>query len=471
MRPTRLFVCVLFLAFCAHGFAAAAKKPNIVVFICDDLGLLDTQPYGSMEARTPNIAKLAAEGMRFTHCFVASPSCGPSRTAMLTGLMPARSGAEPNHRPKREAVASLPPVLRELGYEVAAFGKVAHGEDAKLHGFDLVEKNSGAKIVGDFLAKRDGAKPLCLFLGTRHPHVPWSGNDGYEAAKLTPPPTHVDTPETRAMRTQYLTDVSNADRWLGELLPLVRAGVKGDTLILFTSDHGAQWPFAKWNLYDAGTRVPFIAVWPGRLKPATTSDAMTQWIDLLPTFIELGGGKVPAGLDGQSFAAILRGEATTHRDRIFTTHSGDGGLMNVYPIRSLRTRDWKYILNILPGHQHHSHISRAQGRDGLTYWNSWLAAAEKDPVAAAKVKRHVQRPAEELYDLAADPFEQHNLAAEPKHSARLASMRAEVEAWMKTQGDRKTVFGTPLPLGEPATQISPGGAQRRLNNSPQLDKP
>lgn len=262
------------------------------------------------------------------------------------------------------------------------------------------------------------------------------------------------------MRTQYLTDVSNADRWLGELLPLVRAGVKGDTLILFTSDHGAQWPFAKWNLYDAGIRVPLIAVWPGRLKPATTNDAMIQWTDLLPTFIELGGGKAPAGLDGKSFASLLRGEARTHRDRIFSTHSGDGGRMNVYPIRSLRTRDWKYILNLLPGHQHHSHISRAEGKDGLIYWNSWLAAAEKDPAAAAKVKRHIQRPAEELYDLKSDPQEQRNLAVDPQHAVRLASMRAELEAWMKARGDQKTVFGTPLLLGEPATPIAPGRAPR-----------
>src|SRR5262245_18259057 len=99
----------------------AAERPNFVVYICDDLGFLDTQPYGSTEAQTPNIAKLASEGLRFTHCFVASPSCGPSRTALLTGLMPARNGAEPNHTPKREGIASLPPVLHALGYEVAAF--------------------------------------------------------------------------------------------------------------------------------------------------------------------------------------------------------------------------------------------------------------------------------------------------------------------------------------------------------------
>ena len=436
------------------AFAGAAPPPNFIVFICDDLGYLDSQPYGSPDIRTPHLARLAAEGTRFTHCFVASPSCGPSRTALLTGLLPARNGAEPNHTPKRPDIASLPPVLSALGYEVAAFGKVAHNNDAPLHGFAKIEKDSSAASVRKFLAAREATKPLCLFLGTRHPHVPWGENEGYDAAGISLPPTHYDTPETRAMRTRYASDVTRADAWLGELLPLVRSEVKGESLILFTSDHGAQWPFAKWNLYDAGIRVPCIAVWPGKLPPGSTSDAMIQWPDLLPTFIELGGGKVPDGLDGKSFAAMLRGEATTHRDRIFTTHSGDGR-MNVYPIRSLRTREWKYILNLHPEYQHHSHISRAGEKDGLGYWQSWEAAAANDPAAAAIVRRFRERPREELYHLTTDPYEQENLAGDPQHAARIAAMRAELEAWMQQQGDQQTVFGPPVLIGQPAPPFPP----------------
>ncbi|MDZ4688346.1 MAG: sulfatase [Planctomycetaceae bacterium] len=445
----------LFVACLMPTILSAAERPNIVVFICDDLGAEDTQPYGSTEARTPHLVQLASEGTRFTHCFVASPSCGPSRTALLTGLMPARNGAEPNHTPKRAGVASLPPVLHALGYEVAAFGKVAHGNHAPLHGFDVFHADSSAERVGTFLRERDAKKPLCLFLGTRHPHVPWSANDGYDSTKVTPPPMHVDTSETRAMRTQYLTDVTNADRWLGELRPLVREHVAGETLTIFTSDHGAQWPFGKWNLYDAGIRIPLIAVWPGRIKPNTTNPAMVQWVDLLPTFIDLAGGQVPEGLDGRSFAAVLKGATTDHRDRIFTTHSGDGYRMNVYPIRSVRTRDWKYIRNLHPEFQHHSHISRAAGKDGLIYWTSWLRATEQTLEATAIVMRHMQRPREELYDLIADSFELHNLAPVTAHADRLTAMRAELDGWMTSQGDQQTVFGKPTLLGEPALPLTP----------------
>ena len=118
----------------------ATGKPNFVVFIADDHSMLDSEAYGANDIRTPNMKRLAAEGMKFTHAFVASPACGPSRTALLTGLWSARNGAEPNHKPKRPGVASLPPVLHELGYQVAAIGKVAHNVYAKDHGFDFIEE-------------------------------------------------------------------------------------------------------------------------------------------------------------------------------------------------------------------------------------------------------------------------------------------------------------------------------------------
>ncbi|MGB8166465.1 MAG: sulfatase [Chthoniobacteraceae bacterium] len=443
--------------------ASFAALPNIVVFISDDHSQLDSQAYGSTEVRTPNMAKLAEDGLRFTHVFVASPACGPSRTALLTGLWPARNGAEPNHKAKNPDVPSLPTVLRGLGYEVAVIGKVAHNNWAKFYDFDsAVGPNVGISDsagVAKFLNERDPAKPLCLFVGSRHPHVPWSAETTYDPAQVKIPPTHLDTALTREARASYLTDITKSDTLLGEVRALTREKVRGDTLFVYTADHGGQWPFGKWNLYDGGIRIPLIMEWPGKLKPATTSDAMICWPDLLPTFIELAGGEVPAGIDGKSFAPILRGTATTHRDRVFSTHSGDGDF-NVYPIRSVRTPDWKYIRNLHPEFQHQSHITRSTGPSGLVYWRTWLAAAEKDPAAAATVQRFTTRPAEELYDMNADPFELHNLAADPQQASRLAAMSADLTAWMKSQGDQETVFGTPLLQGEPVTLIDQAAAKK-----------
>jgi arylsulfatase A-like enzyme len=222
------------------------------------------------------------------------------------------------------------------------------------------------------------------------------------------------------------------------------------TLFVYTSDHGAQWPFGKWNLYDAGIRIPFIAAWPGHLQPASTSDAMICWPDLLPTFIDLGGGSVPEGIDGKSFANVLRGTSTTHREKIFTTHSGDGR-MNVDPPRATRTADWTLILNLHPEFAHPTHIDKALARDGGRYWISWFERAKSDSATAALVRRYHERPSVERYDLRSDPFEQRNLGALPAHAGRASELRAQLTAWMKAQDDQETLCNEPRLLADPAS--------------------
>lgn len=443
MRHTSLVLAACLLT--APG-VNADTQPNLVVLLSDDHGQLDSEPYGARDVRTPNLKRFAAAGCTFTHAFTASPSCAPSRAALLTGLMPARNGAEANHTRPGNDIRKLPAYLKELGYETAAFGKVAHYKHAPLYGFDTADEGRyDAKAVGEFLARRDARKPLCLLVGTHDPHVPWPENDGYDPRALTLPPTHVDTPQTRAFRARYYTAVSRADAWFGDLYDLTRGKLGPNTLTLYLSDHGAQWPFGKWNLYDAGTRVPFIAVWPKVVQPGATSDALVSLIDVLPTLVDVAGGTPPKGLDGRSFAAVLRGEKKGHRDRLFATHTGDGD-WNVYPCRSVRTRGFKYVRNLHPEYAHTTHIDRAKPQDGVGYWKSWEAAARTDPAAAAVVRRYRERPREELYDLSADPHELKNLAADPKHAERLAEFRTELDEWMKEQGDTGKVAGKPQPL-------------------------
>ena len=351
-----IFLAGLALACVCPRANAQPEKPNIVVILSDDHGYLDSTVYGATDVRTPNLERLAKDGITFTHMFAPSPSCSPSRTAMLTGLMPARNGAERNHGLKKDGVSSLIENLKKRGYEVAAFGKVAHYKDGGNHGFDKHEENHDVKSVEEFLNGRDRNKPLCLFVGTHEPHVPWLDLAGYDPAKVNLPPSHIDTLETREFRCRYYTDVTKADTYAGEMYALAKKHLgRENTLVIYTSDHGAQWPFGKWNLYDAGIRVPFIAVWPGVIKSGARTDAMCSWIDLLPTLIDAAGGVPQEGIDGKSFLPVLTGDKRAHRDRIFATHSGDGD-MNVYPIRCVRTNDWKYILNLRPGvRSRHAH--------------------------------------------------------------------------------------------------------------------
>ncbi len=448
-------VClILALLTSAQLFAAENSRPNLVIFLSDDHTLADSSVYGSKDVQTPNMQRLAAAGLTFNRAFVASPSCAPSRAALLTGLMPARNGAEPNHSKPRAEIKKLPAYLHDLGYEVVAFGKVSHYQHTRDYGFDYFAHDTYHDDVAipngiQWLRARRSEKPLCIFYGTNWPHVPWPpGGEGYDPTKVRVPANHVDTPRTRESRARYYAAIARMDAELGAVFDAAKEVLGQNTFFLHTSDHGAQWPFSKWSCYEAGIRTPMIAVWPGKIKAGVRTDAMVSWVDILPTLVDVAGGPAPRDIDGRSFGAVLRGQKQEHRDRIFTTHSGDGR-MNIYPTRSVRTSDWKYIRNLHPEYYYSTHVDMVQGPDAGAYFGSWMEKAKTDPAAAAIVKRYHERPAEELYDLRADPMEFKNLAANPEQAGRLAGMRAEVDAWMKEQGDAGKTFGEPRLLTDP----------------------
>lgn len=442
----------------------AAARPDLVIFLTDDHGQLDSTPYGGYGIRTPHIQRLADAGLTFTRAYVASPSCAPSRAALLTGLMPARNGAQANHAKPRTELKKWPAYFQELGYEVVAFGKVAHYRHTGDYGFDhfahdTFHDHAGIPAAVDFLRNRprSAAKPLCLFVGSNWPHVPWPEQDlGYDPQLLPLPAGSIDTPATRQWRARYAAAVTKGDDDLGTILDATRAHLPKGTLFLFSADHGAQWPFGKWNLYEAGVAVPLIIAWPGIIEPSMRTTAMVSWVDLLPTLLDAAGGKTPTGIDGRTFLPVLRGASPTHRDHIFTTHTNDNR-MNIYPSRAVRDERWKYIRNLHPEFAFTSHLDLVAGALGQrAFFSTWETATKTDAQAAAIVQRYHARPAEELYDLAVDPREQRNLATAPPHSAKLASLRGELDAWMKSQDDEQTVLVEPRLLSDPKSH-GPGG--------------
>ena len=442
----------------------AAARPDLVIFLTDDHGQLDSTPYGGYGIRTPHIQRLADAGLTFTRAYVASPSCAPSRAALLTGLMPARNGAQANHAKPRTELKKWPAYFQELGYEVVAFGKVAHYRHTGDYGFDhfahdTFHDHAGIPAAVEFLRNRprSAAKPLCLFVGSNWPHVPWPEQDlGYDPQLLPLPAGSIDTPATRQWRARYAAAVTKGDDDLGTFLDATRAHLPKGTLFLFSADHGAQWPFGKWNLYEAGVAVPLIIAWPGIIEPSMRTTAMVSWVDLLPTLLDAAGGKTPTGIDGRTFLPVLRGASPTHRDHIFTTHTNDNR-MNIYPSRAVRDERWKYIRNLHPEFAFTSHLDLVAGALGQrAFFSTWETATKTDAQAAAIVQRYHARPAEELYDLAVDPREQRNLATAPPHSAKLASLRGELDAWMKSQDDEQTVLVEPRLLSDPKSH-GPGG--------------
>lgn len=440
MKPLTLFISFSLALVCASR-ADEKRPPDIVIFLADDLSVNDCTPYGNHEIKSPNMEALSKEGLTFDRAYVASPSCAPSRAALLTGCYGLHNGTTFNHQPAKPDIRKWPSYFQDLGYEVVAIGKVSHYAQVTTYGFDYAgfyqyHQDVCVEKAVEWLADRKSRKPLCLFVGTNWPHVPWPVKSDIPPDSLTMPRELADTPETRAARARYASAVGNADRDLGLVRAAAKKHLPEETVFLFSSDHGSQFPFSKWNLYEAGLRVPLIISWPGHIAADKRTPAMVSWIDFLPTMLEVAGAdpvKAAPGIDGRSFAPVLKSSTQEHRDRIFATHSGDGSF-NFYPARSVRMGPWKYIRNIDSSLEFHSHVDLAPGDTG--YWPSWVRDAKTNPSIAGVVQRYLHRSSEELYNLESDPNELTNLIAKPECAEELGRLRGAVDEWMLSLDDK-----------------------------------
>jgi arylsulfatase A-like enzyme len=441
------------------GKAATPARPNIILYLSDDHGVDFVGCYGNAAVRTPNIDALAAGGLRFTRAFAGSPTCSPSRAILFTGLYSSRNGTMGNHTDCRLEVKSLPTYLRALGYRIVAADKTDVRPKSV---FDwellpaLLPKNPAidrryrgegldTRKVDAFLAahKREHPdQPLCLLIGDNGPHVVWEKNRIYDPAKLPVPPIMVDTPKTRTALANYYQDITTVDGRVGEVVAsLKKYGYWGqNTVLIYTSDQGPEWPHCKWTCYDTGLRVPFIVCWPGAVKAGSTTGAMISFADFTPLLVDLAGGKAIAGLDGRSFKDVLLGKADKHDELIFASHTGDG-TMNMFPQRCVRDEKWKLILNLNPENQWTTHFTKVTGipDSHADVYSTWTDRAQTDPAARKLVDTIERHPRWELYDTEADPYELNNLIADPAQAGRVAKLRERLVEWFKKQGDQEAL--------------------------------
>jgi len=419
-------------------------KPNIVLFLADDQSIDDVGCYGNNVIRTPNMDRLAKEGLRFNLAFTSTAMCSPSRSALYTGLYPHRNGSHPNHSRIKPGIKTLPYYLKSLGYRVGLAGKV-HVKPKNQFLFEYM--GSKPEQIEKFMTL-ESDKPFCLIVASNEPHGPHK-KGGYEPGRIPVPKNKIDTPQTRQQLANYYTDIDLLDAELGRVLGLLgKHSLEQNTLFIYTSDHGYD-IFAKWSCYDAGLHVPFIVRWPGKVKAKTTTNAMITFVDVLPTFIEIAGGKSPKDIDGRSFLPVLLGNKNKHNDKVFGTHTTRGIISGrAYPIRSLRTRTHNYIRNLNPDGMFQCVTTHGHDYKEIDHsmWGSWKEKARTDAFAAKRVKMFQYRPAEELYDLTKDPYELNNLADNPEHQKLLASLRKKLDEWMKQQGDRGMEAEMAVPL-------------------------
>jgi len=441
-------------AIIGRGRAVAAgskrSKPNILLIMADDCTHSDLPIYGGRNAMTPNIERLASQGLVFNRAYLSSAMCQPCRAELYTGLYPMRNGCAWNHSASRPEVTSMPHHLRSLGYRVGLAGKV-HVRPAKVFPFEKVGGFDPSCVrnptrphdtgpIRQFMTS-DSDQPFCLVIALVEPHVPWVMGDAsqYDPERLKLPPNIADTPRTRAAFARYLAEITYMDGQVGEILKVLdETGQADDTLVLFTSEQGSQFPGCKWTNWDTGLHTAMIGRWPGKITSGQRTNAMVQYADVLPTLMEAAGGTVSEDTyDGTSFLPVLLGRRTRHRQFVYGTHNNlpEGP---PYPIRTISDGQYRYIRNLRPDEIYiEKHLMGWTGKGELNnpYWATWIAEAWANRHTYDLVKRYMSRPAEELYDTAQDPYEMTNLANDPAASAIKARLSAELDRWMKEQAD------------------------------------
>ncbi|MFW6163322.1 MAG: sulfatase [Planctomycetota bacterium] len=427
-------------------------RPNILIVMADDATFNDLPLYGGTNVAPPHIDRLAGQGVVFNHAFLAMAMCNPCRTELHTGLYPARSGCCWNHSAARPGTRSTAHYLRDLGYRAGIAGK-KHVGPAKSFPFERVPGIEGGcvhpnpKFSVEGIRKfidRDAKQPFCLAVGLFEPHVPWTLGDPshFDLEKLELPPNLADTEATRRDYAKYLAEIEVLDQEVGAILQtLADAGRADDTLVIFSSEQGSQFPGNKWTNWNTGIHTGFVVRWPGRVQPGRRTDAMIQYADVLPTLLEAAGGEPQAGdFDGSSFLPVLLGEADHHREFAYFMHNNipEGP---PYPIRAVTDGTCHYIRNLTPEALYiEKHLmGQAKWHD---YWPSWVVGTTFSERTRRLVERYMRRPAEQLYKVPDDPYEMTDLADDPEHVDAKGRLGAELDRWMKDQGDPGAALDT-----------------------------
>lgn len=422
-------LCLLLLGNLPNSRAAGTGKPNILLITADDLGF-QLGCYGDKIATTPNLDRLAREGARFTNAYVTSASCSPSRASLLTGLYPHQNGQLGlSHLgySMRPGLPNLPALLKREGYRTGIIGKL-HVEPEGDFPFDYKkidieptrDKAAVRAMCDDFLGGPDD-RPFFLYVNLFDPHHPFLRDvNGSPKVKVEPDQVHVfpfvgsNSPALRQETADYYTCVNRLDEIAGAVMESLREhGLDENTIVVFISDNGPPFPRGKCTSFEAGTHVPMIARWPGRIPPGVRGQLVNE-VDLLPTFLRLAQAAPPDNLPGLSLLPLLENGAADWRERMATEFNSHEPRM-INPQRAMREGRYKLIRTLLS--------------DPAFDWPVPLEAYRAIQPDAGKGD-FIQ-----LYDMEADPHEFHNLAGSREHGAVLDHLTAALGEWGKATGD------------------------------------
>ncbi len=481
MNFTRFLTVVLLL--CSAASAVLAQKesrPNILFCIADDWGWPHASAYANdTVVKTPAFDKIAAEGALFHHAYVSSPSCTPSRNAILTGRYHWQlKGGANLWSTLEDELETYPHLLQDAGYHVGSWRK--SWGPGKLTGKWTKNPPAGkvyGKGFGQFLEDRPEGKPFCFWLGASDPHRGYKLNSGRESgmdiSKIKLFPHYPDSKTVRNDVADYYFEVERFDSDVAKALELLeKTGEADNTIVVITGDHGMPFPRCKSNLYDCGTRVPLAMRWPSEVKAGQVLNGFVSTTDLAPTFLQAAGVKIPGEVSGQSLLSAVTGEGDAAlRPFVLTgkerhVPSQEAPDMGGFPMRSIRDDDFLYIRNYEP----------ERWPNGTPNWekaavpNTWFGDTDNGPTKTYIVEnkdkddKHrrayelsfAKRPAEELFDLKKDPDQINNVADDPDYADDLKRLSGKLTQELVEAKDPRHVKelsfdfdGQPYPGGGP----------------------
>jgi len=466
----------------AAGFTLSscrrASRPNILFVIADDMSYPHASAYGDKVVSTPAFDRVALEGALFTNSFCASPSCTPSRSAVLTGRpiwSVGEAGVLYGTMPAKYAL--FPHVLEDDGYFTGYTGKGWGPGDWKAAGLqrnptgrefnsrrhaqpvaDGIDVRDYAANFEDFLNARPQNRPFCFWLGATEPHRVYAKGAGLKAGKkldaVRVPPFLPDTEEIRSDLLDYYQEIEWMDTQLARALKVLeKTGQLDDTIVVVTSDNGMPFPRAKVNLYDGGVHMPLAIRWGRRITAGTRVNAMVSHTSFAATLLEAADVERPESILGPSIWPLLKNPDADSVDRIFTgmeRHTmcrPDGA---TYPMRAIRTKTHLYVRNFEPdrwptgGPDFISSNKTYHGDvDGCPTKDFMLQPANQQKFAREHELCFGKRPTDELFDVRDDPWQVKNLATDPRYASMKASMLDSLTGHLKSTGDPRMEYRDP----------------------------
>ncbi|MFX1388715.1 MAG: sulfatase [Promethearchaeota archaeon] len=430
------------------------EKPNIILFITHDQGQFAgcyNTPKTPNSLKTPNIDKIAEKGIRFTNYFCTAPQCSPSRGAIQTSLYPHQNGLMGlvDHGwtlPERNK--TLPMYLKEQGYTTHLIGYQHESFNAKTLGYDSISKRKSEilytcqklnKSYQKFFAEhKNDKKPFYLCMGVTQVHRPFRiWGDPVNPSNVLIPPYLSSNKILQEDLSQFYGAIEGVDNCIGKIFEaLDEFYLKKNTLFIYTTDHGEAYPRAKCTLYDPGLKTLLLISWPNStlFQKGKVYDQMISNIDLLPTLLDLIGAKIPKNIEGKSFLPILQEETKNFRKKIFSEKS----FHEYYdPIRSIRTEEFKFIINF----------------EKFEYLYQLGADMQRDELGKYMLELiNGPRPNEELYDLKKDPYEKNNLIGDPNYKDIKEKLKEDLFEWMRKTDDPILRGKIKAPSQKPPTQ-------------------